>query len=220
MRVTTKFVCSMITGEVFEHETYEYDGPVALCDRAANAASKQNATTAGNVAGTAGANAGGEEAQLTPFYQREMNATHGYDPYQANELLTAAGSSAGAAEGDLAGRAAAETARTRNASGFTKGLDELQRDKAKMGAGAAEQVAAEDVMGAKKLNQEGAAGMQGLYGINTGNQLKAMGQQNEDVNTELEADKTGWLQNMNQTIATLTGGAKSAAGAYNDYTNA
>src|SRR5579872_2605206 len=30
MTVTTKFVVSMVTGEVLEHEYYEYSGPVAL----------------------------------------------------------------------------------------------------------------------------------------------------------------------------------------------
>ena len=211
MRVTTKFVCSMITGEVFEHETYEYDGPVALCDRAAQGAAKTAAGTAGTVAGTEGANAQGEEAQLTPFYERNMNATHSFDPSQTNELLTAAGASAGATEGDLAGRLNNEAARTRNASGFTKGLDELQRDKNKTLAGASEGIAAEDVMGAKKLNEEGAAGLSGLYGTNTGAMLKAMGQQNEDINTQIDAGKSGWLQNMNQTIAALGSAAQVAA---------
>lgn len=211
MKITTRITWSMITGEVLEHETYEYDGPVALCDRAAQNAAKTAASTAGTVAGTEGTNAQGEEAQLTPFFERNMNATHGFDPSQTNELLTAAGSSAGAAEGDLSGRLNDEAARTRNASGFTKGLDELQRDKNKALGGASEQIAGEDVMGAKKLNEEGAAGLSGLYGTNTGAMLKAMGQQNEDVNTQVNAGKTGWLQNMDQTIASLTAGAKSGA---------
>jgi hypothetical protein len=57
----------------------------------------------------------------------------------------------------------------------------MARDRAKSAAGASEGIAAQDVMGAKQMNQQGAAGMQGLYGVNTGAQLNAMGQQGKDL---------------------------------------
>ena len=43
MRITTKYVFNMVTGEVLEHEWYEYSGPVAMCKGAdeANAQRKQ-----------------------------------------------------------------------------------------------------------------------------------------------------------------------------------
>jgi len=39
---------------------------------------------------TYGSNATAEGAQLNPFFNQEMKATHGYTPGQENELLTAA----------------------------------------------------------------------------------------------------------------------------------
>lgn len=45
MRITTKIVVSMLTGEILEHEYFDYDGPLALCDRAAQAAAKSAAGT-------------------------------------------------------------------------------------------------------------------------------------------------------------------------------
>jgi hypothetical protein len=75
-------------------------------------------------------------------------------------------------------------------------------------------------MGAKKLNQEGAAGMQGLYGTNVGAQLKAMGQANEDIGTEMKAQQQGptWLQGLKQfsqatdTLGNIAGNATMIPG--------
>jgi hypothetical protein len=64
----------------------------------------------------------------------------------------------------------------------------------KANAGVSEGVAAQDVMGAKQLNQEGAAGESGLYGENLKGQLAAMGQQSADINAATNASQTGWLQ--------------------------
>lgn len=201
-----------IAGCPADFETsFNSDVPYARLDRAAQQAAKNAAATAGSTAAQFGGEAQGEQAALTPFFQREMTAEHGFDPTQTGELLTAAGAGIGGAAGAEEGRAAEEQAKTRNASGFTKSLDELARDRMKASAGASEGIAAEDVMGAKKLNEEGAAGLSGLYGTNTGAMLKAMGQQNEDINTQVAAGKSGWLQNMDQTIASLTSGAKTGA---------
>jgi|ERR1700690_614074 len=214
-KATWKSTNDFIAGKPAETREIRLDGynGVALCDRAAQSAAKGAATTAGSTAAQFGGEAQGEHAALTPFYQREMTAEHGFDPTQTGELLTAAGAGIGGAAGAEEGRAAEEQAKTRNASGFTKSLDELARDRMKAGAGAAEGVAAEDVMAAKAENQAGAAGMQGLYGTDVSGQLKAMGQQNEDIATQVEAGKSGWMQNMDQTISALSGAAKNAYGA-------
>jgi hypothetical protein len=90
-------------------------------------------------------------------------------------------------------------ATTGNASAATKSQQELARDKMKADAGVSEGIAAQDVLGAKTLNQEGAQGMQGLYGENLKGQLSAMGQEAGDINAATEASKAGWLQNVNAT---------------------
>jgi hypothetical protein len=169
-----------------------------------------NTAAAQGAAGQYGSTAAGEGAQLNPFFTQEMNAKHAYDPTQVNEMLTAAESGAGAATGAEQGALINNATRTGNATGVTKSLDEMARDKAKAAAGASEGIAAQDVMGAKALNQQGAAGMQGLYGVNTGAQLNAMKQANADVQTQQELNP-GWLKGVEGIVNTASNAASAAA---------
>jgi hypothetical protein len=139
------------------------------------------ANQAGTVAGQFGSQAGTEGAQLNPFLSQEMKATHGFTPGQSNEMLTAAEAGSGGALGGMGAGIQNNAARTGNATGVGKTLDEMARDRSKAAAGASEGIAAQDVMGAKQMNQQGAAGMQGLYGTNTSGQLNAMKQQGSDL---------------------------------------
>jgi hypothetical protein len=155
----------------------------------------QNAKTANTVAGQFGSNATTEGAQLNPFFSQEMRAKHLYDPTQTNEMLTAAEAGAGGAFGGAEGGIKANAARTGNATTLTKTLDEMARNRGKAAAGASEGIAAQDVMGAKQLNQEGAAGLQGLYGTNVSAQLNAMKQSTEDLQAA-NAMHTNWAQQL------------------------
>lgn len=195
----------------WEEVTYEpYDGPWALCDRAAVDQAKKAAGTAAELGATEGSNAAAIGSQLTPFYKQEMQAQHLYNPGQLNELLGAAEAPLAGSAATTAGKAASESARTRNTSGFSSALDQAARDRNAALGQASLGVGAQDVMGAKELNQEGARGMQGLYGTDTEAQLKAMGLQNQDIQTQIEAGKSGWFQN-------LLGGINAAAGMRNAF---
>jgi hypothetical protein len=44
--------------------------------------------------------------------------------------------------------------------------------------------------------------MSGLYGEDLKGQLAAMGQESADINTEINASKTGWLQNVEGVLDT------------------
>ena len=178
---------------------------------------KTNEGQAQGAAGQYGSTAAGEGAALNPFFSQEMRAQHSLTPGQSNELLTNAESGAGGAFGGAEGQINANAARTGNATSVTKSLDEMARDKSKAAAGASEGIAAQDVMGAKQLNQQGAAGLQGLYGTNVGAQLGAMKQANSDVNTEMQATGPNWLSQMDQlakfggdVAGDITGGAAAA----------
>jgi len=57
----------------------------------------------------------------------------------------------------------------------------MARDRAKAAASSSEGIAAQDVGLAKQEQQQGAQGMQGLYGTNVSGQLNAMGQQGKDL---------------------------------------
>lgn len=174
---------------------------------------KAEQAAADNARDMYGSNARQEGATLNPFYAQEMKAKHLYDPTQVNELLTAADAGAGGAFGGAEGEMKAEAARTGNATTLTKSLDEMARNRAKAAAGASEGIAAQDVMGAKQLNQEGAAGMQGLYGTNVGGQLGAMKTGLEAVQGEMQANK-GWFNNLTQDLANLGTAASGAMSVY------
>ena len=162
---------------------------------------QQAATTA---AGGYGSSAAGANAALTPFFTQEMNAQHSLTPGQENEMLTAAGQGAGGAFGGAEGQINRNAARTGNATGVTKSLDEMARDKAKSAAGTSEGVAAQDVMGAQQLRQQGAQGLQGLYGTDVNAQLNAMKQSSDDINLENQVKGQSWVQQM-QGLANLGG---------------
>lgn len=203
---TWKSMDDFIAGKPADLEVSEgWGGKVALCDRSATSAAKGARDTARDTAATLGSEATGEHSQLQPFFAQEMNAKHGFDPTQTNELLTAALAGSGGAAGSLKGEAELEAARTRNPSGFTKALDEAAREKMKAAAGASEGIAAQDVMGAKALNQAGASGMTGLFSHDLSGQLGAMGAENSAIGTQIEAGKSGWLQNLNSTLSTIGG---------------
>ncbi len=169
---------------------------------------------ANQASATYGSNATAEGAQLNPFFNQELKATHGYTPGQENELLTAANAGAGAATGAEESALKNNAVRTGNATGVGKSLDEMARDRAKAAAGASEGIAAQDVMTAKSENQAGASGMQGLYGTNVNAQLGAMKQASTDL-TGLEAAQTQaptWLTGLTNVTKGVSDVGALAAG--------
>jgi hypothetical protein len=216
MKIATKVVMQMTEniGEYLpvEKNEYEYSGPVALCDRSGVQASKDARDVARSTAANAGGQADTEHGELAPFYSQELNAEHLFTPGQTGELLTSTMAPLGSELGNVEHQAELEGARTRNASGFTKTLQQAARDKMKAAAGASEGVAAQDILGAKQLNQEGAAGLQNLFGADTSKQLQSMGLETGDINAQVQAGKSGWLQNLQDTMKTVGGLASALKG--------
>ena len=172
-------------------------------------AMQNQANQAGTVAGQFGSQAGTEGAALNPFFTQEMKAQHGLTPGQQNEMLTASEAGAGGALGGLGAGIQNNAARTNNSTGVGKTLDEMARDRSKAAAGASENIAAQDVMGAKQEQQQGAAGMQGLYGTNVSGQLNAMKQQGQDISAaaNMTASPFADLANVAQLGASIGGKA-------------
>jgi hypothetical protein len=143
-----------------------------------------------------------------------MKETHSLDPNQQNELLTSAEAGAGGALGGLGAGIQNNAARLGNSTGVGKTLDEMARDRAKSAAGASEGIASQDVMGAKQANQQGAAGMQGLYSTNVGGQLSAMKQQSGDISAaaNMTASPFADLANVAGLGASVGGAAAKAFG--------
>jgi hypothetical protein len=165
---------------------------------------------AGQTAGNYGAQAGGIAANLVPQLTRQMQNPQGMSQRDIGAQLTMGLAGAGGATSGLTGAADKMGEVTRNPMGFSAALDAAARARDKAAAGVGEGVAARNAD--VKLNQQSDAerGLTGLYGIDANSQLGAQRNQAADIDAEVNANKTGWLQNMNDTIATLTGAAKAA----------
>lgn len=209
MRVHTKLEYQWDGSQyVLTHEEgFEYDGPVALCDRAAQSEAKQAQARDAAVGNQEGAQANQIEGNLLPFYSGEMNAKHGFTPDQMGELLNYAESGSGAASGAAESEGSLNAARTRNTTGYYGSLSDIAHGEQKQDAGASEAIAASDIEAAKELNQQGAAGEAGLFGTNTSAMLSAYGLQNNAINTQIEAGKSGWFQNL---LGFMSAGAQGA----------
>jgi hypothetical protein len=174
------------------------------------------AKTAAGQLGTEGSSLFGEgqaiQAQLLPFLRGEMTTSHAFTPTQLNEMLTAAGAGAGGGASSAAGEAQLNAARTGNSAGYSALLDKIQRAKTQGLAKANEGIAGQDVADTLKLHQEGAAGMGNLYGVDTGEAMKAMGIQQQAIENQLKASSQGgWLSNLSGVAANFGKAASGAA---------
>lgn len=164
-------------------------------------------------ASTARDNSGTLYNQLFPTYENEATDPQGFDPttkanMKTSAMQTAGGSTAGAVgEGDLM------AARTRNAGGFDAAGDEAERIGARQLSSDNLGVENADAALKEQHKQQGIAGEQGLYNTQQSDLLADMGLSNQDVNTEVSAGQSGWLQNFMGIIQTLGGAAAGAGGA-------
>jgi hypothetical protein len=77
----------------------------------------------------------------------------------------------------------------------------------KSAAGASEGIQAGNEQAKLQQQQEGAAGLGKMYGTDTSGMLSSQGQVANDINAEVNADKTGWLQD---TLGIVNAGANAA----------
>ena len=162
---------------------------------------------ADNTGATLGGEAQGIGANLTPFLTQEMLHPQGIGQTGLSAETAAAEAGAGGAASGLTGVANQRAAVSRNAGGFSAALDEAARQRDKAAAGSSEGITAENEMLKQKQTQEGAAGLGNMYGTDTSGMLKAESLLPEDVNAEVNANKSGWLKN---TLGILDTGANMA----------
>ena len=173
--------------------------------RDAQAQAQQAGTTAATTAGNYGAQAGGIGASLVPQLTRQMDNPQGYSQRDVGAQLTAGLAGAGGATAGLTGAAQKMGADTRNPMGFSSALDAaaMQRDKAAAGVG--ERVASNNADVKLKQQQEAEQGLSGLYGMDTRAQTENAGQVAPDINAQVNAGKSGWLQNGEGMLDTAGG---------------
>lgn len=170
----------------------------------------QNAEkTAANTGTQLGTEAQGIGSTLTPFLTSELTHPQGYSQQDQSAMLAAGQAGAGGADAGIVGQANQEAARTHNAGSFQTALDDAARQRMKASALSSEQVAGQNAGLKVQEQQDAARGLQGMYGTDTSGMLDAMGQESRDIGAESQANNTGWLQNMNNTIAAITGAARA-----------
>jgi hypothetical protein len=165
---------------------------------------------ANNTATGLGASASGISANLTPFLTQEMLHPQGLGQQGVGAEEAAALGGAGGAASGLTGQAMQRAATSRNAGGYQAALSDAARSRDKAAAGASEGIAAGNEQDKMRQQQEGAEGLGGMYKTDTSGMLQAMGQEAPDINSEVNASKSGWLQNTMGILNGLNGAASTA----------
>lgn len=189
----------------------DYDGPYALCDRAASSESTQAEKLAGSEASMYGAQAQSERAPLMRYDIQNLLNPQGFGQQGEAKMLTAAEAGAGGSSSSIVG--AEDLAAKRGTTGTNSALlDAVARSRSQAGAGASEKIAAANEQ--VKLGQQGeaAGSLQGLYGTDVGAQLGQGNLQNSEINTQIKAGQSGWFQNLMQGIQTTSEAFKNVAG--------
>lgn len=216
MRILLNPVFSIETGQLISHDGESFVEHVPIrCDRSAQNQSQQNATKANSVAGGFGATAGSIGSSLIPGLEREANNPVGLTPEQKNNALVTGSEAIGGVNSGVKGAAALDTARTRNAGGLAPALDEAARIKGRQQATNSLDVSNLDTSIANKKQQFAQGELGNLYQGANGDQLKAMGLSDEDINTMLKAGQSGWMQQAQGWLGTLSGAAANGAKAAN-----
>ncbi len=162
-------------------------------------------TGAVNEAGNLAGQGAGISSNLTPFLTEEMLHPQGYGQQGLSAMTAAAEGGAGGAASGLTGQAEQRAAASHNAGGYQAALDDAARQKMKAAAGTSENIAAENAKLQQQQQQEGASGLSKMYGEDLSGQLNAMNQQHEDINSEVNAGNSGWLQNTTGLLSSLNG---------------
>lgn len=163
----------------------------------------QAETAALGTAGTLGTTAGNVGANIIPGLERMANNPPGFSPTDLANMEAksqeAAGGTAGAIKGALAQRAM----RMGNPAGLTAGSAAASEGASRAQGQATQDILAENAQLKNKQQEMGYSGLEGIYGTDTKGMLEAMGLAPEDINAEVNADKTGWLQNTMGVLGTL-----------------
>lgn len=210
-RVRENPVFDIATGDLIscDAESFIEDFPIK-CDRAIAKAAGTNSSTAGSTAGGYGAQGQQISSSIVPGLERDANTPTGYTAQQKQDSLTSGAESTGGANAAANATARLTATRTGNAGGFADALQNVARSRMQANSANSRDVNLSSADLAQQKQQQARSALAGLYGVDTSNQLKAMGVQNEDLDTQLKAKQQGWLQNTEGVINTINNSAKAA----------
>jgi hypothetical protein len=201
------------TGKLLSHDGESFEDAAILFDRGATSTAKSEGQQAGQVAGQSQANANQIYSSIVPGLVRQAQTPTGFTAQQLNNQLTAAGEAAGGANATATGEGRLAALRSRTAGGFAPALDEASRNRARTLATTALDVQNQNARLGLERQAQAQQQLQGLYGTNTSDMLKAMGLQQGDLQNQLAAGRQGWLQNTEGVLNTLGNLGKNVAGA-------
>ena len=203
MKIYTRIEIDMETGKVRHAESYDYSGPLALCDRSLVARAKSAQDQASQQAGAYGSQAAGIAGNITPTLERWTVNPPGFSPQAMANLKTNAIQAANARAG-----AAQEQSRLRALrTGNEAGLGALEAAEAQGGARAAgstvEDILAKNEMLKAQQQREAMGELGNLYGSAMRGNVGSMEQEAKDIDAATSASQTGWLQNTMGVLSTL-----------------
>ena len=197
MRIHNSTTWDIETGECLADDSYEYAGPVALCDRSLYNQARNASTNAAQGAGQYGAQAGQIYSNLAPGLEHWFTqGGPGYSPLALQQRETEAlATGAGAGE---AARNRLELMARRTGNQAALGANEVGA--AQMGAQATgrgiENALAQNAALQAQEQQRAAGLLSGLYGTGMRGQVGMSAQQAQDMRDAAEAERVGWLQNL------------------------
>jgi hypothetical protein len=207
MRIHTRTTIDSETGRVLRDEFYLYEGSLELADRSAQNQAGQATNQAFSTAGNYGAKAGQIGGSVVPTLERDINNAPGYNPTDLNAMLVGGEQGAGGAASGITGQAGLEAARTRNSGATSSVLDQAMRRKGQILSQNALNVQGENANLKQRQRSQALSGLEGMYGTDVGAQLKSMGIIPSDISADVNAGKSGWLQDTEGLLGTLSSGA-------------
>lgn len=211
MRIYTRIVIDC-DGRILDSDSFEYQGPLALCDRALTQSANQAGQNATVASGQYGANAQGIQGNVVPrLEQYSANGGPGYGAIGEGQMETEAAQTTAAATGSAAERARLRAMRTNNAGAVGATDAAAAGEAARAGGSTLQQILAKNAT--LKSQQQGQATTElgNIMGEDIRGQSEEARLVPEDINAGIEAGKSGWLQNALNTFSTLSQAGNTAA---------
>ena len=167
---------------------------------------------------TSTGNANGIFSTLLPQYEQEALNPQGFGGPGLAAMNTAAQQSTGGATAGAVGQGTLMAARTRNLGSAQSGNNAAAENAQRVNSQRAVEIQGENERLKQEQAREGRAGEAGLYDTNLRTALGALGAENSSLGEEnqatknmIDAQNSGWFQNMLGTINALSNAAKGAS---------
>ena len=211
MKVWIEVTFDIETGNVSRETFYEYEGPLALCDRSLQAQANQAEKSAAGTAANYGAEGAGIQSSLVPRLEQQainpMGYGSGLGAMETSALQTGAGATGAAQE-----QARLQAMRTGNAAGLGAITAASAGEGARGTGGALQSILAKNAELKARQQQEANTGLQGILGEDVRGQVANAGLVPENINAGVNAGKSGWFQNLMEYMKTASNAAAGAGG--------